>query len=118
MNIKRAGRFVQDQDLKLVQDGTGLGNALTLATRQVDATLADQRLIALRQVFHKFVRANARRRLPSLIHHCSWGFERNVFRNAAIHQARLLQHQADAPPEQRRVDQAGNVPNFRSISHT
>ena len=47
--VQRAGRLVQDQDARVLQDGAGDGHALLLAARQLQAALAHPRVVAVRQ---------------------------------------------------------------------
>ena len=47
--VERAGRLVQDQDRRVLEQGAGDRDALLLAARQLEPALADHRLIALRE---------------------------------------------------------------------
>ena len=47
--IEAGRRLVEDQDRRIGEEGARDGHALALAARQLDAALADQRLVALGQ---------------------------------------------------------------------
>ena len=47
--VERAGRLVEDQDRRVLEQGAGDRDALLLAARQLEPALADHRFIALRQ---------------------------------------------------------------------
>ena len=53
--VQRTGRFVQDQDRRVLQYGAGDGNALALAAGEVGAFLAHDGVIALRLAHYEFV---------------------------------------------------------------
>src|SRR6185295_18212121 len=54
--IEAGGRLVQDQYRRVGQEGAGEGDALALAARELDATLADQGRVALGQLGDEVVR--------------------------------------------------------------
>ena len=66
LRIDRRGRFVQDQDGRVAQDGTGDGEALLLPARELDAALADHGVVPLGQPFDKRLRVGDPRRLAHL----------------------------------------------------
>ena len=41
--VQRAGRFVEQQDRRILQDGAGYGEPLALAAGQLHAEIADRR---------------------------------------------------------------------------
>src|SRR5258708_5153414 len=45
LRIESAGRFVEDQYGRVLEDGPGNGHALPLAARQLNAALSDTRLL-------------------------------------------------------------------------
>src|SRR5262245_41176271 len=59
LRVQVAGRLVEDQDLGRRQDGPGNGQALLLATRELDATLADKRFVLLGQSDNELVGVRA-----------------------------------------------------------
>ena len=62
--VQRAGRFVQDQDARILEQDARDREALTLAARELVAALADHRLVAGRQRGDEVVRCS--RRAPRL----------------------------------------------------
>ena len=46
LDVERAGRLVEDQDRRVLEDGAGDGEALALAARQRGAALADDEVVA------------------------------------------------------------------------
>src|SRR5262249_13834770 len=50
-----AGKFVQNQDARIAEDGSRQGNALLLATRKPGACFADTGFVALRQLGDEIV---------------------------------------------------------------
>ena len=46
LRIERRGRLVEDQDRRVLEEHAGDGDALALAARQLDAALADMRVVA------------------------------------------------------------------------
>src|SRR5262245_38220954 len=57
LRIEAAGRLVEDQDLRPLEQRAGDGDALLLASGEAHAVLADRRLVALRQLLDHFERA-------------------------------------------------------------
>ena len=51
--VERAGCFVEDQDLRVLEEGAGDGDALALAARELDAALADIGVIAMGRALMK-----------------------------------------------------------------
>ena len=46
LDVERAGRFVEDEDRRVLQDSAGDRDALALAARQLAAALAGRRIVA------------------------------------------------------------------------
>jgi hypothetical protein len=59
--VEVAGRLVEDQDLRRGQDGARNGEPLLLSARQLDAALADEGVVAVRQSGLNVTRAPAAR---------------------------------------------------------
>ena len=59
--VERAGRLVEDQDRRVLEQGAGDGDALLLAARKLEPALADHRVIALRQRLDEIVDRRALR---------------------------------------------------------
>ena len=49
LGVQGGGRFVQDQDARVLQDGAGDGDALLLAAGELVAALADDGVVAVGQ---------------------------------------------------------------------
>jgi hypothetical protein len=64
--VERAGRLVEDQDRRVLEQRAGDGDALLLAARQLEPALADHRFIALRQRGDEMVDRRALRRALDL----------------------------------------------------
>jgi hypothetical protein len=55
LGVQIAGGLVQDEDRRVLENGTGDGDALPLTSRQLDAPLADDRIVAVRQTLDELV---------------------------------------------------------------
>src|SRR5258708_831196 len=64
--ISRGKRLVEHQDGRVAQQGTGDGEPLALAARELDALLADHRRVALRQGLDEVVYVGCARRVLEL----------------------------------------------------
>ena len=64
LGIDRGQRLVEDQDRRVAQQCPRDRQTLALSAGQIDAALADDRVIALRQLRDEFVRVGVARRLP------------------------------------------------------
>ena len=53
--VEVAGGFVEDQDLRVGEDGAGDGDALPLAAAELHAALADERVVAVGQCVDELV---------------------------------------------------------------
>ena len=62
LGIERAGRFVEQQDRRIAQDGARDGDALALAAGKPRAALAEERVVALRQLAQELVGRGGRGR--------------------------------------------------------
>jgi hypothetical protein len=63
LGVERRGRFVQDQDRRVLQQRARDGQALALPARQPLAALADARLVPVRAALDELVRVRRARRL-------------------------------------------------------
>ena len=61
LGIDRGQGLVEDQDRRIAQQRPGDRQALALAARQIDAALADQRLVAVRQLQDEVMRVGVAR---------------------------------------------------------
>src|SRR3990167_2158418 len=88
--VEGAGGFVKNQDARVVQQGTGDGNALALPTGQVAALFAHQGVIAFGQVEDEFVGTCKLRGTNHGLHRYAGIGEGNVFPHAAVEQEVFL----------------------------
>ncbi len=59
----RRGRLIEHQHARVLQQGTGNGDALALATGKLLTALAERRVQPLRQAFDQVLQSRASRRL-------------------------------------------------------
>src|SRR5262245_30365111 len=57
--VEVAGGFVEDEDLRVGEDGAGDGEALLLAAGELDAAFADERVVLLGKADDEFVGVGA-----------------------------------------------------------
>ena len=92
--IERAGRFVQDQDAGIVDQGAGDRQPLALAAGEVGRALLDHRFVAVRQTLDELGGACQ----PGGVHRVGQGQAgtagQDVFRDGAAEQEVFLQHDA------------------------
>ncbi len=104
--VQRARGLVEDEDARVGEERAGDRDALALAARQARTLLADDGVVALRQLADEVVRPRQARR----VHHGLDGRGRvrdgDVLAHAAVEQQVLLQYHADLPSQLRRIDQA------------
>src|SRR6185503_11346350 len=90
-----AGRFVQNEDLRICEERACDGQALPLAAGELDSTFSNQGVVTVRQATNKFVRVGA----PCGVHHlCGRGAGTpvgDVFVRAAVEQEDVLLHDAE-----------------------
>ncbi len=67
LHIQTGGGFVQQNDGRILQEGAGNGNALTLAARKGAAVFPDVRVPLVRQLFGKFLAVGKVRRREDLL---------------------------------------------------
>ena len=99
LGVERAGRLVENQDRRLVIDRAGDRDALPLAAGQREPGLADARLVAERQPFDELVRAGHFCRPDHSLHVRLVLAERDVLGDGVGEHERVLQHEADLPPQ-------------------
>src|SRR5215831_4061546 len=102
--IEGAGRFVEDKNTRVADQRAGNGDALTLATRQRRAALADDGVVTVRQIEDEIVGAGKRRRTDNPFQRHAGIDERNILAHRAVEQDILLQNHADLTPQPGRVD--------------
>ena len=65
--VKRTGGFIQNQDLRIAEDGAGNGEPLALPAGEFYAAIANKGVIAVRQRENKFMRTSFLRRGDNLL---------------------------------------------------
>ncbi len=95
LGIDGRQRLVEHQDRRVAQQGAGDGDALALAARELDALLADRRLITLRQAPDEVVDVGRARRLDQLLVRGVGPAEANVLLDGAVEQEGVLVHHRD-----------------------
>ena len=93
--IERRGRFVEQEDRRIFQEGARDGQALLLATGEQTALVADDGLVTLRLGHDEIVR---KRGPGGLVHLFPGGVEPaelNVFKNGVVKQKCFLRHEPD-----------------------
>jgi hypothetical protein len=67
LGVDRGGRPVEHQDVRVLEDDAGDGDALALAARQLHAPLADLGVVAVREVRDELVGLRRAGRLADLL---------------------------------------------------
>ena len=93
--IQRAGRFVQDQDARVLQDGARDGDPLLLAARQLQAAFADPGVVTVRQAQDEVVHLGEPRRLLDLLLARAGAAIGDVVADRIVEQHGVLRHHAD-----------------------
>ena len=93
--VEPRGRFIEDQDRRVADDGAGDGDALALAAGERHAALADHRVVAFRHPLDEFVRVGEPGRADDLIAG-GFGFAvGDVLPDRRVEENRLLQDETD-----------------------
>ena len=97
--VEGAGRLVEDEDAGVLEQHPGQRDALLLATRQLVAPLAHDRVVAVGQLHDPVVDGRQPRgRVQLLVGGLGPGVQQ-VHAHRAVEQVRLLGHDADDVPE-------------------
>src|SRR5690606_35572178 len=110
LRVERAGRLVEDQNRRLLQDGPRDRNALALAAGQGSAPLAGESVVAVRFAHDETMGLCEPRRLLDLGIRCSRPADADVLGDAAIEQARILEDDGHPPAQRLERDVADVVP--------
>nr|GEU28367.1 hypothetical protein [Tanacetum cinerariifolium] len=97
LGIDGSSRLVEDQDLRIDQQRARNRDALAFAARQALAPFTDHRIVTLRQAQDEFVRVGGAGGRDDFFARRIRFAVRQIFRDGAEEQERLLQHQADLP---------------------
>ena len=101
--IQTAGRLVEDENGRILEQRAGDRNALTLTTGQLPPPLSDHRVIALREPLDELVRVRSPRGGLDRLLGRRRSSVRDVFTNGPAEERRLLGHQADRAPKLRQA---------------
>ena len=97
------GRVVEDQHPRIGEDGAGDRQTLALATREREAVLAEERVVAVGELAYELVRAGeARRVLDRLVVGVAVtaaGGEGEVLPDRVAEEERVLEHEPDLATE-------------------
>ena len=88
--IQRRGRFVQNQQSGILEDGSSNRNALPLTTRQIDAFFPDQRGIPIRQRRNEVMGMSRPARGQNVLFRGVFPSVSNVFQNRVSEQDGFL----------------------------
>ena len=95
LDVERAGRLVEHQDRRVLQDSAGERDALALAARKLAAALAGRRVVAFALGEDEFVRRGGFRRRMHFVVHRAGAPDADVFLDRAVEQAGVLEHGRD-----------------------
>src|SRR5487761_1925146 len=95
LSVEAGRRLIQQQDGRVAYQRTGNGDALSLSTRKVSATLPQDGGVALRLTHDKFVRIGGLRGSQDVQIACIWPPVGDVIADGASEQHRLLKDYAD-----------------------
>src|SRR5438874_1691524 len=104
LGVERAGRLVEDQHRRVVNEGARDRQALALAARQIGRAFFEDRRIALRQPLDEFVRAGELGDPDDLVQRGSRLGHRNVLAHRAAKQKILLQYNADLRAQMSQIE--------------
>ena len=114
--IERRGRFVEDEDLGILQDRARDGHALLLAARQLEAALADHRVVAVGQTLDEIVDMRRSRCLDDLIGRSFRPAIVDVVENGVVEQHGILRHDAEIAAQAALRDRAQILPVDRDTA--
>jgi hypothetical protein len=97
--VHRGRGLVEDQDGRVGEDGAGERDQLPLPGREQRASLADARLVAVRQALDELARARERRRGAQLVVRRGEAAVADVLGDRSREQERLLEHDAEVAPK-------------------
>src|SRR5712691_3326723 len=99
VGIQPAGWFIQDQNGRTTQNGSGNRDPLFLAAGKCGATLGEQRFIALWENVNELRGIGYNRGLDNLPVAGVWTSESDVFADRPAEEQGVLQHEANLPPQ-------------------
>ena len=93
--IKCGGRFVKDEDLRILQDRSCDGDALALTAGEDEAAIADLGIDAARQTMNEFLCIRGTNGIPDLFIRRVQATVEDIFFDGGIEEERILRHEAD-----------------------
>ena len=90
--VKGRSGLVQNQDWRILQDGTGYADALTLSARQSSATVANHRIVTIGRLHDKLMRIGYLGSLYHLFHSCILNTKCDVVIKGVVEQDSFLVH--------------------------
>ena len=93
--IECGGRFVQDEDLRILQDRSCDGDALTLTAGEDEAAIADLGIDATRQTLNEFLCIRGANGIPDLFIRRIQATVEDIFFDGGIEKECILRHEAD-----------------------
>ena len=95
LRIERGSRFVEDEDLRILQDRSCDGDALALTAGEDETAIADLGIDAARQAMNEFLCIRGPNGIPDLfIRRIQTAIE-NIFFDGGIEEECILRHKAD-----------------------
>ncbi len=93
--VEGAGGFVEDEDAGVGEDGAGDGDALALAAGELDAALADDGVVLLREALGELVDAGDAAGFHDLLFGGLRAAEEDVLADGAVEEEGLLEDDAE-----------------------
>src|SRR5579872_2664094 len=106
LRIERRGRFVEDHQLGIDDEGAGDGEALTLAAGEVGRAFLDPGLVTLRQALDELLGPGKPGRAHRVLEAEAGASGEDVVLHRAVEQEVLLQHDAEALAQMAQIDLA------------
>ncbi len=116
VGVEHRGRFVEDQDGRILEEGAGEGDPLTLPAGQADALVADECVVALRQMLNESMRLGGSRGGFDLFRGGVGAAVGDVLAHGAVQQQDVLGNQTDLAAQTGDADAANVSTNRRSAS--
>ena len=101
--IGKGGRLVQNDDGRVLQNGSCQRDSLALAAREIDALRADHRVQSLRQLFQDIPTLGGQGRLHHLFSGSLRARRADVFQNALLKEPGILKNKSHLPHQRLRV---------------
>jgi hypothetical protein len=113
LGVEAAGRFVEQQQRRILEDRTGNGDALALATGEANAALADEGGVAFGQTPNEFIDEGRACGRADLLGRGAGLAVADVVGDAAREDHRLLRHHRDARAQIGQARRRRSMPSIR-----